>query len=263
MSGTTAFLGGTVFAGLLAFLLLRGEAPGSAGFLGGKVISTPSPSDMPTVTVSQLPQPSTADPLAAYNAEQQKKEADQLKAQVEKQSSDTEQLKAKVEKQGTDSTQFKALLDGQSTDNKQIKAQLDKQSADFEQSKSQLDKQHIETEQIKSQLRNQQLIVDSLTSQIKANTAELQNQNAQSLFGGRSTNYAEGFAWLLAGVLTTIAGGFVLLRFLAMNSQRQARLPRAPRAQRSRLQQPPKRYSKFLLPSQQAPEVHYEERRLR
>ncbi|PSB27363.1 hypothetical protein C7B82_16615 [Stenomitos frigidus ULC18] len=217
---------------------------------------------MPTVTVSQLPQPSTSDPLAVYNAEQQKKEADQLKAQLEKQISDSEQLKAKVEKQGTDSDQFKALLESQSTDNKQIKAQLDKQSADFEQSKSQLDKQHIETEQLKSQLRNQQMIVESLTTQLKANTAELQNQNAQDLFGGRSTNYASGFVWLLAGVLTTIAGGFVLLRFLAISSQRQARLIRAARSQRRPLQ-PPKRYGKFLLPSQQAPEVHYEERRLR
>lgn len=262
MSGTTAFLGGTVFAGLLAFLLLKGETPGSAGFLGGKAMPTPSPSDMPTVTVSQLPQPSTADPLAVYNAEQQKKEADQLKAQLDKQTSDTEQLKAKVEKQGTDSDQFKALLESQSNDNKQIKAQLDKQSADFEQSKTQLDKQHIETEQVKSQLRNQQMIVDSLTTQLKANTAELQNQNAQSLFGGRSTNYAEGFAWMLAGVLTTIAGGFVLLRFLAINSQRQARILRSARGQRSHLQ-PPKRYGRFLLPSQQTPEVHYEERRLR
>ena len=98
MSGTTAFLGGTVFAGLLAFLLLKGETPGSAGFLGGKAMPTPSPSDLPTVTVSQLPQPSTADPLAVYNAEQQKKEADQLKAQLDKQTSDTEQLKSQSRK---------------------------------------------------------------------------------------------------------------------------------------------------------------------
>jgi hypothetical protein len=101
-----------------------------------------------------------------------------------------------------------------------------------------------------------------LTTQLKANTAELQKQNAQSLFGGRSTNYAEGFVWLLAGALTTIAGGFVLLRFLAISSQRQARLLRYSKAQRNRLQ-PPKRYSRFLLPSQQAPELHYEERRVR
>jgi len=262
VSGTSAFLGGTVFAGALAFLLLKGEAPGSAGFLGGKATPTPLPSDLPTVTVSQLPQPSTADPLAVYNAEQQKKEADQLKAQLEKQISDSEQLKVKVEKQSTDSDQFKALLESQSTDNKQIKAQLEKQSADFEQFKAQLDKQHIETEQIKSQLRNQQMIAESLTTQLKANTAELQNQNAQSLFGGRSTNYAGGIAWLLAGVLTTIAGGFVLLRFMAVTSQRQARLLRYSKAQRSRLQQP-KRYSRFLLPSQQSPEVRYEERQLR
>ncbi|XHX79082.1 MAG: hypothetical protein RBJ76_03885 [Stenomitos frigidus ULC029] len=259
MSGTTAFLGGTVFAGLLAFLLLKGETPGSAGFMGNKAL--PTPTDLPTVTVSQLPQPSTADPLAVYNAEQQKKEAEQLKAQLEKQVSETDQLKAKVETQSKNSDQYKALLEAQTNNANQLKAQLDKQAIDSQQSKTQLEKQQIETEQLKSQVRNQQMIVESLTTQLKANTEELQNRSAQSLFGGQSPNVLGGFAWMLMGIFATIGGSFVLFRMMVMSNQRQPRLISSRRAQRDRLQ--PKRYGKFLLPSQQAPEVHYEERRLR
>lgn len=259
MSGTTAFLGGTVFAGLLAFLLLKGETPGSAVFSGSKTM--PTPTDLPTVTVSQLPQPSTADPLAVYNAEQQKKEAEQLKAQLEKQVSETDQLKAKVESQSKNSDQYKALLEAQTNDANQLKAQLEKQAVDFQQSKTQLEKQQIETEQLKSQLRNQQLIVESLTTQLKANTEDIHKQNAQSIFGNQSPNALGGLAWMLMGIFATIGGSFVLFRMMVMSNQRQPRLINSRRAQRDRLQ--PKRYGKFLLPSQQLPEVHYEERRVR
>jgi hypothetical protein len=259
VSGTTAFLGGTVFAGLLAFLLLKGETPGSAVFSGTKTM--PTPTDLPTVTVSQLPQPSTADPLAVYNAEQQKKEAEQLKAQLEKQVSETDQLKAKVESQSKNSDQYKALLEAQTNDANQLKAQLEKQAVDFQQSKTQLEKQQIETEQLKSQLRNQQLIVESLTTQLKANTEDIHKQNAQSIFGNQSPNALGGLAWMLMGIFATIGGSFVLFRMMVMSNQRQPRLINSRRAQRDRLQ--PKRYGKFLLPSQQLPEVHYEERRVR
>ena len=261
MSGTTAFFGGTVFAGLLAFLLLKGQTPGAAGFLGSSSKALPTPTDLPTVTVSQLSQPSTSDPLAVYNAEQQKKEADQLKAQVDKQSSDTEQLKAKLDLQSKNADQYKALLDAQSNDNKQLKAQIDKQTVDFEQAKTRLEKQQIETEQMKSQLRNQQMVVESLTTQLKANTEEMQHRNAQSLFGDQSSSPLGGFVWLLAGILATIGGSFVLFRMMVMSSQRQSRLSSSRRSQRNHLQ--PKRYGRLLLPSQQAPEITYEDRRVR